>query len=180
MKTKQAFNLKDLLKDYYYVNPNINENNFPLPEKIETENWKIIRPGKSFNSEEALEMIKKEGCRPANIYELALFKRNHPEEFKPYEWMLAFGQIWQDSSGYRGVPYVSADSDDDFDFGLGYFGIDWYGGHVLLCFCDLKTSETKALKKSSDTLTLESRVFELEKQVERLVSWAKQIAPPEL
>lgn len=162
MKTKQTYKLKDLLKGYYYVNPDITEANFPIPEKIETENWRIIRPSKSFSSQEALDMIKEKGCRPANLYELALFKQNYPKEFILYERILAFGQLWQDSIGRHGVPRVRAYSDGDFRFGLGDFARVWRDYYAFLCFCNLKTSDTKALKKSSDPLSLELRVKKIE------------------
>lgn len=155
--------LKDILakKSWYYVNSDITEENFPVPEKIETEGYKIIRMDKSFTSQEVLERIKKEGCRPANIYELAIFANEHPEEFakEKYTWMIAFGSDYVDSDGCHRVPLVYARDDGDFGFRLGIFEFPWVGGDCFLCFCD-PSSDTQALSTdtSSGSLTLEHAI----------------------
>lgn len=167
--TKNKYNLEDIIakNKWYYLNPNITEKNFPLPEKIETEGWKIIRMDKSFTSQEALERIKKEGCKPANIYELALFRNNHPEEFPKgkYTWVLALGSDFTGSDGNHRVPVVSARGDGAFVFRLGGFGHPWGGDGCLLCFCD-SSSDSQDLSHPSDTLTL--RVEKLEAFVDHL------------
>lgn len=148
-------------KKWYYKNSDITDANFPAPEKIETENWKLIRMDKSFSSKEAIKRIKAEGCRPANIHELALFANNHPEEFFDGKWtgVLAFGTNFKDSGGGHRVPGVLRYSDGDFEFDLGYFESDWDSGPCLLCFCDstqaLSTSENVDLET---TLTLSRAV----------------------
>jgi len=40
------------------------------------------------------------------------------------------------AGGYHRVPLVSADSDGNFDFDLGFFENDWNVDYCLLCFCD--------------------------------------------
>jgi hypothetical protein len=148
--------LKNLIDKHtwYYKNENITEKNFPVPKKIETENWKIIRFDKSFTSKEALDRIKSEGCRPANVYELLTFKKNHPEIWPDNTWtsVIAFGQTWKDSDRNHRVPHVLRDSDGDFEFSLGYFERDWRSDACVLCFCD-STLAPKTLK-DSDSLTL--------------------------
>ncbi len=157
--TKTTPTLKSLIakKKYYYVNSDITVENFPVPEKFETENWKIIKMEKSFSSEEALARIKSEGCRPANIYELAAFTAANPEQFPKGVWtgMIAFGTIFTDSDGYHRVPRVSARGGGDFGFRLGFFEGGWGSDYCLLCFCDpsLATS-TLSTDQSSDSLTL--------------------------
>ncbi len=134
------YNLEKLIKKHkwYYVNSDITEKNFPLPKKIETENPVILKFDNSFSSEEALERCKKEGLRPANIYELLLLKENHPENWPDNTWssILAFGSQFTDSDGDHRVPLVRAYSDGVFWFSLGDFGRDWASDYCLLCVCD--------------------------------------------
>lgn len=135
METKEK--LENIIKksDYYYVNSDLNSANFPIPDKMETEGWKIITIDKFFSSQEALDKIKAEGCRPANVYELALWLESHREEMKKGTWLLALGQLWYDGGDHR-VPCVYARSDGDFEFDLGLFEGDWSDDVCLLCFCD--------------------------------------------
>ncbi len=155
MKTKNK--LEDIIKkkSWYYVNDNLTTKNFPIPETIQTENWKIITmPKSSFISQEALDEIKSQGCRPANVYELATFDR---EQIPKGKYLLALGQLWQDPDGYHRVPSVFAGSDGDFRFVLGDFVSDWGSDDVLLCFCDNPLALGNS-EKSSNSLTLESAI----------------------
>ena len=158
--TKHTYTLQKIIEKekFYYVNPDITQENFPSPDKVETEGWKLLRFEKSFSSEEALEFCKKEGLRPANIYELLLWKGEHGTELEDHEWCLAFGQTWKDSDGDHGVPRVHRHSDGGWEFGLGHFEGDWYGAYCLLCFCD-KPLDTHALSEteSSGSLTHETK-----------------------
>lgn len=146
MKTKTPTIEKLTKSGYYYVNADITAANFPIPETVETENYKIIKMDKSFSSKEAIERIKTEGCRPGNIYELALLKENHPELWPKGQWssIIAFGTDFTDSGGNHRVPYVFAFSGGGFEFGLGHFEETWNAGFCLLCFCDNQSSETLA------------------------------------
>lgn len=137
-------------KKWYFVNENLNDTNFPKPEKIQKEGHKIIKMGNSFSSEEALERIKQEGCRPANAWELAEFAVNHEDEMEQGKVYLAFGQTYRDSGGDHRMPRVYRYSGGDWEFSLGRFGLDWDVAHCLLAFED-----TQALKESSSSLTLE-------------------------
>lgn len=152
--------LKQLVKEgkYNYINPLITEGNFPIPDKIQTENWKIIYMNKLFSSQEALDKMKAEGCRPANIYELATWKINHGEELKKGRWLLAFGQTTI-LDGYHEVPSVYASyTGGDFDFSLDDFEDGWDDRDCLLCFSDLepKTLESLALRVSALERKMES------------------------
>ena len=119
---------------FYYVNSNLTSKNFPKPKKVATKNWKLIRMEKSFSSQEALDEIKKQGCRPANVYELLEWQKQHGDELKDYEWCFAFGQLWASAGGYHRVPYVYRHSDGDWYFNLGCFEFDWDGDYCLLAF----------------------------------------------
>ncbi len=153
--TKQK-TFKQLTKGFYYVNENIHEKNFPWPKNVSIEGYKIINMGKSYSSQEALDRMKSEGCRPATIHELAVVIHEHPELFPDGKWssLVAFGTDFIDSVGLHRVPYVFRYSDGDWGFDLGYFESAWVVGPCLLCFCDNKPSETLALEDDVDALTL--------------------------
>lgn len=163
--TRTNMKLETLIKQFkiYYVNPNLTSKNFPEPKKIQTKGAKIIKMDKTFTSEEALAEIKKQGCRPANIYELAQYLLDNPKHEKSV-WYSAFGSQWEDSDGDRRVPFVDRDSDGDWEFSLGCFEGDWDGDGCLVCFCD-ETLDTQTLESPS-SLTLQS----LEKRVAKLES----------
>lgn len=150
MKTTKVTPIEQITKTgYYYVNSDINSKNFPIPETVETEGYKIVRFDKSFSSQEAIDKIKSKGLRPANIYELALLKDNHPELWLKGQWssMLAFGNTWKDAVGDLRVPYMFAFTDGDFLFDLGCWDGVWGAGRCLVCFCDTQSSGTLALEE---------------------------------
>lgn len=158
MKKIATKNLEDIINqsEYYYVNSNLTTANFPIPDTIETENWKIITIDKTMTSEEALAKIKAEGYRPANAYELAIWSNNHRDEVPKRKWYIALDQLWY-GDGHHWIPYVRAYSDGGFEFRLGRFGLALCDGLCLLCFCD----STLALGHSDkvlDTLTLKTSI----------------------
>lgn len=149
--------LEQLIKksDYYYVNSNLTSKNFPKPDIIETTGAKIIKMSKSVSSQEILNEIKRQGCRPANAWELAEWASKHRKEMDKGTYMVAFGQMCLDSDGDHGVPGVNAYSDGGFGFDLGYFEFDWSGGGAFLCFCDKNISlDTLKIGNELDSLTL--------------------------
>lgn len=167
MKTTTKEKLENIIKrtGYYYVNSDLNTKNFPIPKTIQTKNWKIITIDKSMSSQECLDKIKAEGCRPANAYELALWSKNHREEVPKVKWYIALGQTWF-ADGYHRVPSVSAHSDGDFGFGLGHFGGVWGGDGAFLCFCDSTLSLGHSKVQNLDSLTL--RIKNLEEKLEKI------------
>lgn len=143
-------------KEWYYINKDITEANFPKLDTIRTKNWKLIKMSKSFSSQEALNEIKRQGCTPANAWELATWAKKHREsEMSKGVWsvVLAFGQTPL-VDGCHGVPGVLRCSVGDFEFDLGLFEDDWFDGFVLLAFCDLPL-DTVTIKNDSDSLPLE-------------------------
>lgn len=169
MKTKQKIKgIEKLIdkEDFYYVSVDITTANFPVPKKIETKGWKLIKMDKSFTSQEALDEIRKQACRPANIYELALWQKEHREkEMLKGKWMtvLAFAEPRPlIGGGYRRVPYVDAVSGGGFGFDLGNFVHGWSGDFCLLCFCDSTSNLGHSETQTLESLTLETRVKRLE------------------
>lgn len=143
-------------KEWYYINKDITEANFPKLDTIRTKNWKLIKMSKSFSSQEALNEIKRQGCTPANAWELATWAKKHREsEMSKGVWsvVLAFGQTPL-VDGYHRVSDVYRRADGDFGFDLGDFGDGWGDDCVLLAFCDLPL-DTVTIKNDSDSLPLE-------------------------
>jgi hypothetical protein len=143
-------NLKQLIKKckFNHVNVDITKKHFPRPDKIQIENWKLIRFNEKFTSQEVLKEIKKQGCRPANCWELIKWAIKHKKELKIWEWCIALGQEWVDSGGGHCVPYVYRYSGDDFGIRLGYFEGAWGDDSCVLCFYDLDLNkELKNQKK---------------------------------
>lgn len=175
MKTKQKYNLENLIKAFshiYYQNSDLTTKNFPMPDVIETKGVRIIKMDKYFSSQEALDRIKAEGCRPANIYELLIWAKDNQEKG---QWIIAFGSEWKDAGGDHRVPCVDAGSGGDFGFNLGRFGGGWDSGVCLVCFCD-KTLEPKTLKvpSTSAPLTLKP-ILELVDEIEAKLHTIKQL-----
>lgn len=149
MNTKTTIKtIKELTKSgYCYINSDINSANFPAPETVETEGYRIIPIDGYKSSEECLKIIADAGCRPANVYELALLRENRPEAFANEKWHVALGSVWTDADGHREVPLVFAYAGGDFKFNLSYWVGDWHSGYVLVCFCDKQPLETLAPSK---------------------------------
>lgn len=147
--------LEQLIKktDYYFVNDNFTSANFPKPKKIETKNWKMITIDKRMTSEEVLAEIKRQGCRPGNVWELAEWANNHREEVPKGKWYVALGSPWKDSLGGHGMPSVGARSAGVFNFGLGGFESVWDEDDAFFSFCD-PSLDTGKLGKELDSLTL--------------------------
>lgn len=144
------------IPNVYYQNSNLTSENFPKPKTIRTENWKVLTMPKSFSSEEALAEMKKHGCSPMNVWEMVEWvKAGHIEKGKWYVAMDEKDNLWKDSGGDRRVPYVLADSDGGFGFGLGRFGVDWDSDDCLLCFCD-KNFDTQNLNEVDSLESLDS------------------------
>lgn len=136
--------LSQLIKKvkFFYVNSDITDANFP-PQSIQETGWKIIRFDHFFSSEEALAEIKKQGCRPANIYELAYLQDEYGLKLEDYEWLLALGSSWKDVDGDHGVPYVFRRLDGDWDLDLDGFGGGWSGDNGVLVFTEKENAKEK-------------------------------------
>lgn len=154
--------LEQIIKksDWYYIDSYLNSENFPKLDFIETTGAKIIKMSKSFSPQEALDEIKRQGCRPANAWELAEWANEHREEMDKLTWLLASGQTWKDSDGFHWVPYVLRLSVGDFRFHLGFFERPWFDDYCLLGFPVESFKKIKIMN-----LTLEQRVAKIEKWI---------------
>ena len=152
MKTKSK-KIEDIIKTFtnYYANSDITAEHFPIPDTIRTKDWELLHFDKTMTLDEVREEMKKKGLTPANIYEVAQWakdKSNLPSLKKYY--VVAMGQVWVDSDGYRRVSGLYAFSIGDFYWNLGILEKVWYDYYAFLCFRDLsQTSETQNLGESS-------------------------------
>lgn len=147
----------------YYVNSDITSDNFPKPEKIrDFKDFHVIEMKKSFTSEEGLAKMKKQGCSPANIWEIV----EYAEKLEKGKWYIALDSkdnLWKDSDGSHRVPHVHARTDGGFEFSLGYFGRGWGDDDCLLCVRDLPL-DTQTLG-NTEPLTLSSSDINLERAI---------------
>lgn len=152
MKTKTKEKIEDIIArtSHWYVNSDITTEHFPIPDKIQTENWEIVPIDKTLSSQEVLDLMKSKGLRPANIYELALWSEKHRQEVPKGKWYIALGQSWAGPDGYHRVPIVFADAGGDFRFGLGGLGRVWSDDYAFFGFRD-STLGTQTLTQPSDS-----------------------------
>lgn len=131
MKTLEQFIKKE---KFYYSNALLTSANFPRPKVVKTTGGKMFEFGKPVSSQEAIDLMKKEGYRPANTYELLEWLKENRELVKsnPWKWYVALGQTFTDADGDHRVPYVKAYSDGVFSFHLGHFERVWDSGQYLL------------------------------------------------
>ncbi len=104
--------------NYYYVNSDITENNFPRP--VELFGHKINVYAKSFefnrniSSAKAISIMEKAGYRPATLSEILAL--SELEGKKPMNHNLfpivALGSTWSDHRGFSYVPTIKIDDDN--------------------------------------------------------------------
>lgn len=70
------------------------------------------------NSEDIEEEMAREGCRPANAYELAAFEKNNPKSQRQFP-IVALSSTWLDCIGHS-VLYLK-DNNPDNETDYGYF-----------------------------------------------------------
>jgi len=70
-------------------------------------------------------------------------QEHQPDLFPVGKWSVSFDEkeaLWKDAGGGHRVPDVYRNSDGDWKFYLGDFGVSWDSAFVLVCFCDLDES----------------------------------------
>ena len=91
---------------YDYVNSDITQENFP--DTGERGEVQIIKLRDDITSEESIEELKKQGLRPANIYELLEWGAKNTEPVSKWTYAVALGSSWQDLDGGRSGAFVTA------------------------------------------------------------------------
>ncbi len=130
-------------KEFYYYNSSLTDENFDkattrlVPgQKLKV---KVFQITKSVSSEDCLNFLKSQNAILAGAQGASLAYEQGKDQLAKGRWYVSFDE--KDTlprlDGYHRVPYVGANSDGDFKFGLGIFGSDWASDYCLLCFGDL-------------------------------------------
>ena len=108
---------------YDYVNPNITEKNFPVPENyVLGSDPKIFHFSRNVSSEDVVKEMDKEGYEPAMIWDLLDFGAKNPEEQRKFP-IVGLGSVGE-VGGHRYVPYLDGD-DSERDLDLCWWGHGW-------------------------------------------------------
>jgi hypothetical protein len=115
---------------YDYVNPNINDSNFPVPENFALgSDPKIHHFNRGISSEDVIRQINKDGYRPAMIWDLLDYGAKNPDEQRKYP-IVALGSVGR-VDGRRVVPCLGGD-DSERGLCLGYWVGGWVAGYSFL------------------------------------------------
>lgn len=120
---------------YDYVNRNVTEGNFPSGRTEKGKRKKKVafsffHPDKEVESDEALEQIERDGCRPATLKELLSFGQAKPELQRQFP-IIALGSIWVSPDGGRSVVGLWGDSKER-RLTISYFVRRWSRRHRFL------------------------------------------------
>ena len=131
------------LKTTYYFNDALTSENFAkATNKLEpgkTYRVRIFPVLETVTSEDCMSFLAKQNAILVGGQGITLLQDQKADEFPVGKYTVSFDQkdaLWTDADGHHRVPRVYRYSDGDWEFGLGYFGVDWYDVHCLLCFCD--------------------------------------------
>ena len=115
-----------------WKNDNITEANFPaLPEdeiEYSKKEFKLYNFTKTVSSQHALQVIEKDGFRPATVREQLQWAKDH---WNRKDWITALGQMWLDSIGDHRVSVLDRRGGECKLF-LGWFGDDWSSDYQFL------------------------------------------------
>lgn len=132
------------LSTTYYFHEGLTSKNFAKAtnrlEPGKTYKVKIFPILAQVTSEDCMTFLRKKDAILVGGQGLSLVQLHKPEEFPVNKYTVSFDEkdaLWEDSGGYRRVPYVDRDSDGDWGFDLGFFEKPWSGDLCLLCLCDL-------------------------------------------
>jgi hypothetical protein len=153
---------------FYYVNPNITEDNFS--SQAVRGPVEIVKYDTSMSSEAVLADLEKKGLIPANLSELLEYAKTWDEKYP----VVALGSSWVVSGGYRDVPYLDGWSD-----GRSLDLIVWAGDWPALCrFLALRKDAlgpSDALRSGRFDPSAKKHIRELEKKNARLTTTLAKI-----
>ena len=137
--------------EFYFFNNDITDKNFPNPtrilkpgDKLWVRAFKQVVPGNT-TSEDRMGFLKKLNAVFTGAQGASLVYQQKKDLLPKGYWYCSFDEkdhLWKDADGDHRVPYVSAYSDGDFRFRLGYFEFDWDDDRCILCFCDVPVEKT--------------------------------------
>ena len=133
-------------KKFYYYNGAITDPNFPNPtrvlkpgDKLRVSAFKQV-VGDTTTSEERMAFLATQKAIHTGAQGASLVFDQKRDQLPKGKWYASFDEkdrLWTDADGRHRVPYVSADSDGDFDFDLGDFERVWNVRNAFFCSCDI-------------------------------------------
>lgn len=119
-----------------WVNPDINEENFPAPKVIRSD-FKLYHFNRYIESEEAIEEMEKEGYSPATVYELLSWNGWDGKNL-----VVALGSV-AGVGGKRDAAYLDG-SGSERGLDLDWFGDGWLRGYRFLAVRNSQTLKSKS------------------------------------
>jgi len=141
--------LKQLTKDFDYVNSEITEENFPLVKR-DHKGYKLFHLNQNISSKDAIKEMRKEGYEPASLLELLEWT-----EWNGTDVVVALGSVAEVGGG-RHVSCLDEDGSGR-RLSLGWFDRDWFGRCRFLGV--RLSSETGHLDTLPDTLTINGVMY---------------------
>ncbi len=144
--THLASFLKKNREEFYGVNDNITDANFPNPSRILKHGDKLwVRAfhqviGGTTTSGERMTFLATQKAIHTGTQGVSLVWEQKRDQLPKGKWYASFDEedrLWQNADGYLRVPSVHAYSDGGFNFFLSDFEGVWDDYDAFLCFCDL-------------------------------------------
>ncbi|MDP3772371.1 MAG: hypothetical protein Q8Q94_03290 [bacterium] len=123
-----GLSLADMIEagHYDWVNGSITAEHFPIVgEGMVDLNINLLHFKRFIQSDEAIKEMDEMGLRPLTLPELLAFGAKFPDMQREFP-IIAFGTVWQDRDGFRGVPALG-EYDRGCNLGLVWFGYRWSG-----------------------------------------------------
>jgi len=141
---------KNNKQKFGYYNDKINDANFNKvshqPESGKTYEammW-FINKNETPSSEEILQLLAENRILLTGAQGLSVVFEQKPEEFPKNKYTVSFDEkdnLWY-ADGDHHVPGINRDSDDAYNFNLGYFEYDWNGVYCVFGLRDLQSWDT--------------------------------------
>jgi hypothetical protein len=105
--------LAEMIKEdgrFDWVNPDITEKDFPVNRRTNGEvEMKLFHFNRAISSNQAIQEMKKEGYRPAELPEGLAYAKANPDEQRKYP-IVILGSVWRQFGGSCYVPCLCSDS----------------------------------------------------------------------
>ena len=117
-----------------YVNPDVNDQNFPTKKrKAEKKEAVLLCLNSNASTKEAQEAMKRLKLIPGTPKELLSLSLENPNLQRKFP-IVAIGQSWRNPDGNRNVPFLNEWSGER-DLSLGCLGSGWDEHYRFLAFC---------------------------------------------
>lgn len=141
MKTTTKIpSLASLIKKakFDWINPNIKDDLFKVPQEISTD-YKVYDTETGISSEDVIKLMKKDGYRPANAWELVSYAI---DGWNNKNWIVGLGSVGK-VYGCRSVPCLDRRGSER-GLRLGRFDDDWGPSYRFLAVRNLSSGTTSS------------------------------------